>query len=107
MIQTAENRKTPPHARRGELLGTIALHWKTPPVAHGRSIVPNRSELEGISASESNSQKPKDAVASASCRAIGDNSSTLEDVAACASGGAIGDNSSTLQDSAVLQKLIL
>ena len=26
--QTAENRKTPPLARRGELLGTIALHWK-------------------------------------------------------------------------------
>ena len=107
MSQTAKNRKTPSLARRVELLGTIALHWKTSPVAHGRSIVPNRSELEGISASESNSQKPKDAVASASCIAIGDNSSTLEDVAACASGGAIGDNSSTLQDSAVLQKLIL
>jgi hypothetical protein len=28
--QTAENRKTPPLTRRGELLGTIALHWKTP-----------------------------------------------------------------------------
>jgi len=79
--QTAKNRKTPSLARRVELLGTIALHWKTSPVAHGRSIVPNRSELEGISA--------------------------REDIAAGASGGAIGDNSSTLQDSAVLQKLIL
>ncbi len=28
-----ENRKTPPLARRVELLGTIALHWKTPPLA--------------------------------------------------------------------------
>jgi hypothetical protein len=29
----AESRKTPPLARRGELLGTIALHCKTPPLA--------------------------------------------------------------------------
>jgi hypothetical protein len=28
--RTAENGKTPPLARRWELLGTIALHWKTP-----------------------------------------------------------------------------
>jgi hypothetical protein len=28
--RTAENRKTPPLARRAELLGTIALHWKMP-----------------------------------------------------------------------------
>jgi hypothetical protein len=30
--QTAENRKPPPLTRRGELLGTIALHCKTPPL---------------------------------------------------------------------------
>ena len=37
-----ENRKTPPLARRVELLGTIALHWKTPPLER-------RAELLGTS----------------------------------------------------------
>jgi hypothetical protein len=36
------SRKTPPLARRVELLGTIALHWKTPPLAR-------RAELLGTS----------------------------------------------------------
>jgi hypothetical protein len=80
--QTAENRKTPPLARRAELLGTIALHWKTSPLAHGRSIVPNRSAPEATATGETNSRKPEDAAACASGGAIGDNSSTLEDFAA-------------------------
>jgi len=77
--QTAENQKTPPLARRAELLGTMALHCKTSPLAHGRSIVPNRSAPNATATGETNSRKQKDA-------------------AACASGGAIGDNGSTLQD---------
>jgi len=71
--QTAENGKTPPLARRVEPLGTMALHWRR----HGRSIVPNRSAPEVTATGKTNSRKPKDASASASCRAIGDNRSTL------------------------------
>ncbi len=37
--ETAENRKTPPLARRAELLGTIALHWKTPPLARRAELL--------------------------------------------------------------------
>jgi hypothetical protein len=37
--QTAENRKTPPLARRVELLGTIALLWKTPPLARRAELL--------------------------------------------------------------------
>ena len=71
--QTAENRKTPPLARRVERLGTMALHCKR----HGRSIVPNRSELEATATGKTDCRKPKAAAAGASCRAIGDNRSTL------------------------------
>jgi hypothetical protein len=53
----SQNSETSKLARRVELLGTIALHWKTPLLAHGRSIVPNRSEPEGIAASKTNSRK--------------------------------------------------
>ena len=37
--QTAENRKTPPLARRVELLGTIALHWESPPLARRAELL--------------------------------------------------------------------
>ena len=46
----------------------------------GRSIVPNRSELEATVAGGRSSRKPQDAAASASDGTIGDNSSTLEGV---------------------------
>ena len=53
----SQNSATSELARRVELLGTIALHWKTPLLAHGRSIVPNRSEPEATVASKTNSRK--------------------------------------------------
>ena len=37
--ETAENRKTPPLARRVELLGTIALHWEPPPLARRAGLL--------------------------------------------------------------------
>ncbi len=50
----------------------MALHCKR----HGRSIVPNRSEPEATATGKTNSRKPKDASAGASCRAIRDDRST-------------------------------
>jgi hypothetical protein len=37
--EAAETLKTPPLARRAELLGTIALHWKTPPLARRAELL--------------------------------------------------------------------
>ena len=45
MGEAAEDRKTPPLARRAELLGTIALHWKKPPLK--RRVFAIVSEVEG------------------------------------------------------------
>jgi hypothetical protein len=53
--------RTPPLTRREEPLGTMALHYVTPMLKrrYGRSIVPNRSELEDTAASKSKTaEKP-------------------------------------------------
>jgi len=51
--------KTPPLTRREEPLGTMALHYVTPMLKcrYGRSIVPNRSELEDTAASKTKQPK--------------------------------------------------
>jgi hypothetical protein len=71
--------KTPPLARRAELLGTIALPWKAAAAGMVDRLSPIDRRLKTEWPLRKAAEKTADAAAGASGRAIGDNGSTMED----------------------------